>query len=845
MFHTLKYHGVANILLLAFSSVFVEACLACGPFIPDKQLSFFSTQFISDPTLRQYIRSGGASSVAQEMPLVEKYRENLIDWQQYFERRGAHISLEQLAYVVYELDEPILAHMLSILSLGWEFFDAPTAAQKWTTLLSLHDFFQCHNLKSLKTALANPAPEIRWNASQTFLFFQTLSRKDFHDIGNYLLFAKQCEMNSSAYAGHCTWEEEVPVSFRKSGGRELLEIGKQKYQTCDSEWLKMRYAYQLIRLAHYMGEFDESIRLYDELAAPLNVKNVGTYLAMEQTAGALHGLRREAQSLYWFARVFGKLSSRKERIYRSIDMISPNEQEWRESLQFASSQHEKMSIWTLWTIYHERRQSVRPLRSLYELDPQAALLEDLLLWHVLKFEQKGFMPFFLRGKFEQIDSAYLQEFKRFVLEVLRDGKIRRPAIWYAAAGYLAFMETFLQENYIEAQGYLEHAEAEALDEPDFVHQARLLRHLLTLYQSPPLDQGFYSAIYPELQWLIARKETTLFRTVMTTLAQKFLLQNDVPRAACCLFEAHNNISINDIDWSSYQRAVANSVLDVYANSSDIEALYKFLNQSSYSLFDFLLIQHFPLSHEQVLDLWGTHVLRDRHFERAAKIFERIPSDYWISPDYCNEWDMQSLCRTQFTTSFWDNPHHTAQKFVNTNKLAFTRAVIELLSQAKRDKMNADRYYWQIANAFYNTPYWGYVGSMWRGSLIWSLRYEYHATSYPFTLPKLSQQMVKRERDFLNIYGTRLYAREYYEKVVEHTKDDELAAESLELAQRCSIKTFGPLHGYGKYDYGSQQKLPPVERDYFHELHEAYAHTAFHHHLLEECPSFKDYVRQNF
>ena len=69
-------------------------------------------------------------------------------------------------------------------------------------------------------------------------------------------------------------------------------------------------------------------------------------------------------------------------------------------------------------------------------------------------------------------------------------------------------------------------------------------------------------------------------------------------------------------------------------------------------------------------------------------------------------------------------------------------------------------------------------------------------------------------------------------------DDELAAEMLAVSQLCNIRAFTRLHNYGK-------RLPPPTRDYFRELHARYGKTKFHQRLLEECPQFKEYVRQHF
>ena len=54
--------------------------------------------------------------------------------------------------------------------------------------------------------------------------------------------------------------------------------------------LKLRYGYQLVRLAHYTRRFEEAVQLFDTYVEPLNLYTEMYYYALSQKAGALRGM---------------------------------------------------------------------------------------------------------------------------------------------------------------------------------------------------------------------------------------------------------------------------------------------------------------------------------------------------------------------------------------------------------------------------------------------------------------------------------------------------------------------------------------------------------------------------
>ena len=827
---TIKRKKCVTALVLLMTLAWTALSHACGPEIPEKYLSFFSTQFIDYAPLKESLRVRQYVDIAEEHSRrwnddwdeapekthfnTPRERANLQEWQRELEHFGWYgwqLNREALGFLVYKLDRETLSQLTEpILYEHGKAFDIEIFLEKHGRDQRLR---QVYELLTAKNVPNN-------NISEVF---------------RYILFAKACEPMMSERSWN-EREESAPLIMGY-----FIEEGKERYANSRSEWLKMRYAYQVVRLARYLGEYEKATVLYDEMVEPLQADSIIRYWALEHKTASLCNLGRSLEASPLVAHVFERAPELRETAYYCFDHDTP----------FATP-HEKAVLWAIHTLGRGKRLSFEPLRQVYEFAPRSAFAENLLLRHLLDYEEVEFSPFLETPDELTLDTVYLKEFEDFVLEAVRLQVVRRPALWYLAAGYLRFMRAFHDKGYKEAEKLLQQAEDAAENARQIYHQARLLRHVVKIYGEDHLAKAFPETLYPELQWLVDRGETAIFQTVMTALGQKFLLQDELPYAVCCFYAANHNILWPEAHLKQKQ-SVANLVLDMYADDKGTEALHSFMTQNSYTAFESFLLRYLPLTQKAVLDVWGTKLLRQGRFRQALELFERIDPLYWERDNLCGEsWHFGSFCVKQFRTSFFDNAHQESGRFVQTNKAEFTRRIVSLERQARRDRTHAAQYYRQIANAFYHTPYWGYAGVLWKGSLIWSFDYEYGAdfryyyaqrdpakkdfVKFPFNRPELKQAFLKREKVFRQEYGTRAFALDYYQKALQAARDDELAAELLAISQKCvESPTMTSISSNG---------FAPENADYFRELHESYPKTAFHERLLEECPQFQAYTRDH-
>lgn len=824
--------------------------LACPVYVPEKYLSFFSAQFIGYARLRNDLRVQRYAQLDERETPRPYYIENrsiyanLNEWLDYLQARGItqQASLPALADLIYQLDGKTLVTL---------FEQRGTLDKAAIARLAA----QYPNVASMRDAAALIAEIAAHDRS----------------IIEYLTFMKTCyeaeiiilpdnddeeeedaapRLNDIDDPGR-TWDEppirvvQVSVQANRTprlNPSALIAQGVEAYHRCDSDWLKIRYAYLVMVVARYAEQFEQVAALYDELIEPLDLRSRIRYWALEQKAGALAALGRISEAKSLFYDVHANAPERHASVRDSFLELNVTIAE-----EPLTSPHDIARMWANKGLETYRRH-LEPARRVYEFAPQSAFLESLLIWALLKCEEVEIAEFLERPEHATLDLEYLAEFREFALSVARAGNVRRPALWQLAAGYLAFMESFGGQHDADAAALLKQAERMAGNDLAIRHQARLLQYVVKLYQPGRINKRFLEALASELQWLKEQGEITILQTVMTALAQKLLLQDDVPLAICCLYAANDTMIYPDAD-SLEKRAIAHFALDMYATERDVERLHAFMNQASYSAFERFALSYLPLRRDELLDVWGTRLLRQHAFERALHVFEQISPTYWDAENSCDhswEWSDDLVCVKTFRTSFFDNKYHKAEQFFSTTKLEFTRAILQLEAQARRDRVHVAEYYRQIANAFYNTPYWGYAGTLWRGSLVHMFKYVYGAdggwhekqsVDYPFN-GTLKERILQREKDFLQTYATRTIAMEYYRKALRATRDDSLTEEILAMMRQCAEKpTTAKMH---HYNLQGKRLFPKAE---FYDEIIQHKQTAAYRKLLEECPAFQDYARQ--
>ena len=131
---------------------------------------------------------------------------------------------------------------------------------------------------------------------------------------DYLIFAKKCEPHVTAPED--AWE----APKRNVEAMEKLINGvRRKFGRIKSNYIKLRYTYQLIRLAHYAKNYRLVLALEEELMAQIQpIDSILNYWIMGHRAGALYSLGEKVEAAYLFSLVFMHSPGKKESAFNSF-----------------------------------------------------------------------------------------------------------------------------------------------------------------------------------------------------------------------------------------------------------------------------------------------------------------------------------------------------------------------------------------------------------------------------------------------------------------------------------------------------------------------------------------------
>ena len=205
------------------------------------------------------------------------------------------------------------------------------------------------DLADLRNAISGKDKDIIY-ALRDNTFAETLRKNGCTETIDYLIYAKECETHCTSASNQWTAvnnnsninsnkkltnnEKSFPRLQRMDQAEmvRLINDGRRAFRDCKAPFLKLRYTYQMMRLAHYLKDYKVVIELYDELTPKLiKINSIINYWIMAHKAGALKSLGYRAEAAYLFAVVFHYSTSKRQQAFISFDVR--NEQEWQDCLK--------------------------------------------------------------------------------------------------------------------------------------------------------------------------------------------------------------------------------------------------------------------------------------------------------------------------------------------------------------------------------------------------------------------------------------------------------------------------------------------------------------------------------
>ncbi|HUP10713.1 MAG TPA: hypothetical protein VM187_00830, partial [Niastella sp.] len=365
-------------------------------------------------------------------------------------------------------------------------------------------------------------------------FFMT--GKDLEALG-YIMYAKQVEPNVTG-----NWSEWEPIERDSAKMAKLIKNGQQLHTVAKNNAIKLRLAYQVLRLAHYSKRYTECLQWYDELVKPNTTPGILQDLCLGLKAGSLMRTDKKEEAAYIFSQLFSKNAYKRVSNYMSFDWCVKRFDENSRQLCLAhcKNNEEKANMLGLFLL-GSNVQELPALREIYQLSPKATLLEILTLREMHKLEENYFTPAlqFEQGKkqasinyntINRTDTTFLKwqnetkSFSAFCQQVASSKSTANKGFYALAAAHAALIGA----DYATSRKLLDDAKKLSLS-AKLQDQWAMSNLLLTINTKETIDAAFEDQLLPSIQWLEKKAATDeeygkfyrrLFADLITTKYQK-------------------------------------------------------------------------------------------------------------------------------------------------------------------------------------------------------------------------------------------------------------------------------------------------------------------------------------
>ncbi len=421
------------------------------------------------------------------------------------------------------------------------------------------------------------------------------------DFLYYVGFAKRCEKYATFEQG---WYQDYndPNDLRKdkTGMSALADAGLKQMNNPKNDFVKQRYVFQLLRLYYLSKQYDKCIDLYTKQKSLLETNaNSMKYRAMGYAAGAYYGLKQFGEADYLYSLIYA--DNEIMRISAYFSFHPQEEKDWNQTLALAKNPKEKEFLWAMLGTYKD---PFRALKEVYSIDPKSELL-DLLLARAVNTDENNFIIRFdmlsVKSNPDSTSSVTNMNVNKdlltFVKMVADKGNTAKPYEWNMAAGYLTWASG--DKNF---QPYLDKAKSEVPDDTLVNEESRLIVLLDKINRGKAGDWQFEKSLVPQLIWLELSNHAQNFprdfarQYILSELNQKYAGIGDSVKAMC--FACANKEPLKQ-------------------DADMLNEIEEFINKKNKTTFEQYVLNVFPYTEGDIVDMQATILLYQYKFKQAA------------------------------------------------------------------------------------------------------------------------------------------------------------------------------------------------------------------------------------
>lgn len=686
---------------------------------------------------------------------------------------------------------------------------------------------------------------------------------------DYLTFAFKAEFSQQSLSD--PWDIGTTLSERDLNSSKIATLAINKMSKTKDPFLHERYAFQALVHTYYAKRYGECLTMQKHFfGEKRGSKSILKDWSLIYKANSHFELRDTLSACIAWAQTFDRTSSKKPASHQQFPYDY-----FDKALKKTKNLSDRSNMIALYCIY-KSAPMLNYLQQLVNTDPKSKYLPLLISREINKIEEWLLTPqltfykssyevqyekpvleteeielFSKNNKYLKINTQknlqYLSKVQKLIDRILAAPRQNSMGFWHFAAAHTCILSKQIQQ----AKYHLNQVKTSG--DPKLQYQ-KTVQELLILPDLKNISNGQVKIEIADLFTKLLKSENYpnielgIYPKLLLYYSRKFQEKKDVVTAGL-FYNRARFVQVNGQNGSGYYSDI--SYFDRFASIGDLNVLLGLHDKKQRSPFEQFLLSPIQLqevtytyqldelkdwtkdpnhtwalpSRMQLLDLIGTLAFRQRKYDLALDMFKQMPAKYWQ-----NTYEFSSYLNQDPFGNLQQLPWES-DKIKQFNKAGILQRWVELGDQIRNGtKQKAAQAHYLLANAHYNTTYWGNCWMMF---------------SYGHSViePVMGQYEVDYNFSF-RPNGLRFYSRYYalsdaiwhYEQVLRKSKDRELNAKATYMLGHCDELR----HKMLAIRNGTYKDNDPYKTPYYKQFKRLYRYTKTFRSRLTACPELKDY-----
>lgn len=617
------------------------------------------------------------------------------------------------------------------------------------------------------------------------------------DLIDYLIYAKQ----KQPLEPYWDWQSMKMIKPEGPDYNKASKEGFYLYKKTKSPFLKLKYGFQLTRMAQYSGNYDDCVKRYNELVFPYKKWTYTKFRALCHKAGALQAKEENVVSSYLFSYVFDRSPAYKMTALAGFNINT--DEEFKECLSLCQDNREKTTLYLMRGIAPYAN-GLEELEEIYKIDPFSDQI-DILLSREIKMLEIDFLNLNPPDAYNydltwlgKYDVSYLRQIRSFMAKIIKNWQAARkteaPVFWQISDGYLAlydkdFISSEKTISVLRTRKDLKKWESDALNSMQIAMDVTLLdnpdrkkiEHIFKEYKNAGIVTEYGEN---------ARSDSR-FRYFLDKLANLYGNSGDTAMSYLCGYE------FNDLYYYG-------------PNSKIVDGILAWRARKDLNSFEIFLLRRGG-NENQVNEMKGTILLAEGNPDEAVTYFKKVAGQSIIPRSFYIEakpFDFYYSDNVDDDDSLYSSEENYSKAAIS--KLKYAEQLILLKKEAMKKGEKAAVANYKLGNACYNTTWYGHA---------WMALAYSRSVVGPGPYIELSD------------------ALKYYKRALQLTKDKELAAKCAFMAAKCELY---PVLNWD-WNYKILHENNKNVCGWYDKLKNDYSKTEFYKEMISECGYLRDYV----